>query len=394
MSDPATPGQQTSGADPDGTTPSAVWREEMRTRAKELEDLTSWTHAQPDRNEPAGDMCEKVLDSLGLAQQAADPADKRWVRRWVFTGAAYERTLSTLDAAEVHLLRLAPTRVLAGALPSIQAHVRRYLAKDDPRRLAVDEIVSHHEARLAQEREARLGHGRGHVRRNGRPEEFGPEQREVLLNAQHAANAQRLRDLMRLRQFRNVLLGGSFVFLVIAVALGAIGFISPTTMPLCFAPEANGQTTIVCPRAETVVDTSNASADLDPEVENTVTGGDIALVELLGLLGAALTGAAALRNLRGTTTPYGVSVSLALFKLPTGAVTAVVGLLLMRADFVPGLSALDTSAQILGWAVVFGAAQQLVTRFADSKAAGLLESVQGQGAGGDRLRTSGPAVRA
>jgi hypothetical protein len=392
MSDPANPVQQPSGAATNGKKPSAVWREEMRTRATELEDLTSWTLAQPDRYKPAGDMSKKVLGNLDVALQAADPADKRWIRRWVFTGAAYERTLSSLDAAEVHLLRLAPTRVLAGALPSIQAHVRRYLAKDDPRRLAVDQIIGHHEALLAQEREAQLGHGRGPVRRNGRPEEFGQEQREVLLNAQHAANAQRLRDLMRLRQFRNVLLGGSFVFLVIAVALGAIGFISPTTMPLCFAPEANGQTTIVCPRAETVVNSPDASTDLDPQIGSTVTGGDIALVELLGLLGAALTGAASLRNLRGTTTPYGVSVSLALFKLPTGAVTAVVGLLLMRADFVPGLSALDTSAQILGWAVVFGAAQQLVTRFADSKAAGLLENVQGQGAGGDRpLKRAQPA---
>jgi phytoene dehydrogenase-like protein len=63
---------------------------------------------------------------------------------------------------------------------------------------------------------------------------------------------------------------------------------------------------------------------------------------------------------------------------------AVVGLLLMRADFVPGLSALDSSAQILGWAVVFGIAQQLVTRFADSQAAGLLENVGGRGAAGDR----------
>ena len=65
-------------------------------------------------------------------------------------------------------------------------------------------------------------------------------------------------------------------------------------------------------------------------------------------------------------------------------VHAVVGLLLMRADFVPGLSALDSSAQILGWAVVFGIAQQLVTRFADSQAAGLLENVGGRGAAGDR----------
>ena len=75
---------------------------------------------------------------------------------------------------------------------------------------------------------------------------------------------------------------------------------------------------------------------------------------------------------------------MAVFKLPTGAVTAVIGLLLMRADFVPGLSALDSPAQILGWAVVFGIAQQLVTRFADVQASTMLESVGGRGAAGDR----------
>jgi hypothetical protein len=356
-----------------GARRSAVWREEMRTRARELSALSSWTEVQPDRYQPAGPMPDSIKRALDLATEGADPASERWTTRYVFTGASYERTLSSLDAAEVHLLRLVPTQVLAGALPSIQAHVSRYLAKDDPRRLAVDEIVQH---RAAPAPPAPPGDGRSTA--------LEQEQRDILLNAQHAANAQRLRDLMRLRQFRNVLLGGFLVFTGIAIVLGVIGSVSPTTIPLCFAPETDGNTTIVCPSGETFVGQVNPGFDHDPAIARTVTGGDIWLVELLGLLGAALTGAAALRNLKGTTTPYWVSVTLALFKLPTGAVTAVVGLLLMRADFVPGLSALDTSAQILGWAVVFGIAQQLVTRFADSKAAGLLESVQGQGAGGDR----------
>jgi hypothetical protein len=367
---------------------SAVWREEMRTRAKELSALSAWTEAQPDRYEPAGLMPDWITLALEEAREGADPTTERWTTRHVFTGASYERTLSSLDAAEVHLLRLVPSQVLAGALPSIQAHVSRYLAKDDPRRLAVDEIVQHHAAPAPDQR----GHEPEAPPGNGRPAVLGQEQRDILLNAQHAANAQRLRDLMRLRQFRNVLLGGFLVFMGIAIVLGVIGSVSPTTIPLCFAPETDGNTTIVCPSGETFVGQVNPAFDLDPVTARTVTGGDIWLVELLGLLGAALTGAAAIRHLKGTTTPYWVSVTLALFKLPTGAVTAVVGLLLMRADFVPGLSALDTSAQILGWAVVFGIAQQLVTRFADSKAAGLLESVQGQGAGGERpLKRDQPA---
>ena len=348
----------------------------MKTRAKELSALSAWTEAQPDRYEPAGPMPHLIKEALDEATKGADPARERLTTRYVFTGASYERTLSSLDAAEVHLLRLVPLQVLAGALPSIQAHVSRYLAKDDPRRLAVDEIVQHRAAPAPAAPPAPPG--------NGRSTALEQEQRDILLNAQHAANAQRLRDLMRLRQFRNVLLGGFLVFMGIAIVLGVIGSVSPTTIPLCFAPETDGNTTIVCPSGETFVGQVNPGFDHDPAIAKTVAGGDIWLVELLGLLGAALTGAAALRNLKGTTTPYFVSVTLALFKLPTGAVTAVVGLLLMRADFVPGLSALDTSAQILGWAVVFGIAQQLVTRFADSKAAGLLESVQGQGAGGER----------
>jgi hypothetical protein len=48
---------------------------------------------------------------------------------------------------------------------------------------------------------------------------------------------------------------------------------------------------------------------------------------------------------------------------------------------VPGLSALDTSAQILAWALVFGYAQQLFTRLVDQQAHTVLQTVRG---GGDR----------
>ena len=64
-------------------------------------------------------------------------------------------------------------------------------------------------------------------------------------------------------------------------------------------------------------------------------------------------------------------------KLPTGALTAVLGLLLMRGNFLPGLSNLDTSAQIIAWAIVFGAAQQLVTGLVDRRAQDVLSQVAG-----------------
>jgi tetrahydromethanopterin S-methyltransferase subunit C len=104
---------------------------------------------------------------------------------------------------------------------------------------------------------------------------------------------------------------------------------------------------------------------------------DLMLVELIGLAAAAVAAAAAIRKIRGSSERYGVPLALAALKLPTGAVTAFLGLLLMRGQFVPGLSALDTSAQILAWALVFGYAQQLFTRLVDQQGQTVLDSVRG-----------------
>ena len=209
-------------------------------------------------------------------------------------------------------------------------------------------------------------------------------------------------------------------------------------MPLCFAPEENDLTKIVCPTQEsdpfrqrdapsaegltstadttpativgtqpdepatedtetgttppdepatqdTATDTAppddtttnNGVRDIDEVLTETVGRGNIALVELIGVTAAALAAANAIRRVRGSSEPYGVPIALALLKLPTGAVTAFLGLLLMRGGFVPGLSALDTSAQILAWAIIFGYAQQLFTRLVDEKAHSVLEAVRG-----------------
>ena len=68
-------------------------------------------------------------------------------------------------------------------------------------------------------------------------------------------------------------------------------------------------------------------------------------------------------------------LSAALLKFPTGALTAFVGVLLIRGAFIPGLSDLDSSPQIVAWAVIFGASQHLVTRFVDARARETLADV-------------------
>lgn len=119
-----------------------------------------------------------------------------------------------------------------------------------------------------------------------------------------------------------------------------------------------------------------AMRDIDDLVKETANRTDLLIVELMGLIAAAMAAAAAIRGIRGSSEPYGLPVALALLKLPTGAITAFLGILLMRGQFLPGLSALDTSAQILAWAIVFGYAQQLFTRLVDQQAHTVLDNVR------------------
>jgi hypothetical protein len=99
-------------------------------------------------------------------------------------------------------------------------------------------------------------------------------------------------------------------------------------------------------------------------------------VELVGLTAAAVVATTRIRNIRGSSEAPDLPVLLALLKLPMGAITALLGLLLVRGQFIPGLSALDTPAQILSWALVFGFAQQLFTRMVDQQGQTVLNSVR------------------
>ena len=140
----------------------------------------------------------------------------------------------------------------------------------------------------------------------------------------------------------------------------SLGLLSSSGVPLPIA----GALTLTTP---------NCKKPVDDNIKNTATPHDLLVVELVGLTAAAVSTAAAIRRVKGSSDRFFLPVALASLKLPTGAMTAFLGLLLMRGQFVPGLTALDTSAQILAWALVFGYAQQLFTRFVDQQGQSILE---------------------
>ena len=171
--------------------------------------------------------------------------------------------------------------------------------------------------------------------------------------------------------------------LLLAIGLIVLGIVHPTAVPLCFAPQEGDEVTIVCPTEQSgPIDAARddgtvTATEINLKTDQTVSRVDIATVAIVGSAAAGVATATAIRRMRGSSEPYGVPIALAVLKLPTGAVTAVLGLVLMRGGFVPGLSALDTSAQILAWAAIFGYAQQLFTRLVDQQAHNVLDSVRG-----------------
>jgi hypothetical protein len=362
---------------------TASWREQALARAAEYRFLARWllSHASEKERE-ALEAIERHLDAAERAaaghdkrpgdrsDKDAEPALGRWGRIKAFVGgAAVERANSQLDAVETDLLRLAPEPYLRGQIPNLLAHINAHLLPTDPRRQEVERIA---------------------VAVRGRPhsQPLPALERDQLLGSTRAASLEARHEIRRVRSFRNVLLVTALILALGAGGLTWLGASSPDRVPLCFAPD---NAMVVCPTAATTVEASGTQAggepsggeNISPEqkahidevVRETAQPWDIPIVEIIGVLAAGLAAAFALRSIQGTSTPYSLPVAAAVLKLPTGALTAVLGLLLMRGGFIPGLSALDSSAQILAWAIVFGYAQQLLTRFVDQQANTVLAQV-------------------
>lgn len=320
------------------------WREAVISEAGILETRAAWL--KPERDETRESL---LADAIGEHCAAAREAACTPPRKGALSGSYVERATGNLDAAELDLLRLVPKPdELRGLLSGYTAIVQQYLDRRDPRRQALEGLAKRPERTSLTEGD-----------------------RETLLTAVGAARTVARKEERRLRSFRNVLFVAALLLTLAALTVGIVASVAPDKVSLCFTPTRGAQRDVVCPTGTTAVN----GRDLDTVTAATVSSWDVPLVEVVGLIAAAVAAAVALRRVRGTSTPYSLPVALALLKLPTGALTAVLGLLLMRGQFVPGLSALDSSAQILAWAVVFGYAQQAFTRLVDEKAQDVLDDM-------------------
>ena len=306
------------------------------------------------------DAVENLL-ALATAATCGERPKYRRVLSW-WTGNCVEAAFRNIHNAEATLAALYDNEQARAEIPEAVRRALESLSPNDPMRSVARKL------------------------RNSREKGDAVALADLskLIEAGHAA-ADRQRS--RLRTFRNVLISGIFVTTLLLLTLIVLVSWRPSLVPLCFVqnppPPDPNLPNIACP--------VKAVRELD--LTNPHTGSsrfDFLIVALLGLMGGALSASLFLRDLYSNSTPYNVTVPLALLKLPAGAMTALTGIILLAGEFVPGFSAIDKPAQILAYAVVFGFAQQLFTQFVDQRAQKLVDSVTTKTAGASNAGRNRP----
>jgi hypothetical protein len=291
--------------------PHSVWREQARSRLADLRVQLDELDAGPKSDTQCGD-ARRQLDE---AMQIIDAAPRL---RSMWTGIDVQATWFRIHAVDAAVIRFAKPQVVRAKLPGIVADGAELLGVDHPRVVTLRELATQ--------------------------PEWDCHARETITHSVKAVYDASDSENMRLRSFRNLLLGGALALAVIAVGVAAVDFASHTKWGWSAA----------------------------------MTKGDepnILVIELLGLVSASLVGAVALRRMQGTSTAYGIPMATMLFKLPAGALTAVAGVLMIKAG-VTGPALTGTSgAHAMGYALLLGASQQGITGLVDRQAQKVLNGI-------------------
>lgn len=291
-------------------------------------------------------VAEGVQGLINRAQSAAartDPVPSRIINWWrgVLVDAAYRN----LHGARALLVDLYTEADIDAEIPGAVGRAHSTLDHSDPRAVTQEQL-----------RGLPLERRRAWLRRLI---EDGYE----AIDLKHA----------QLRSFRNNVLKMVLVVMILVTTTIVFSSVYPTAMPLCF-PRQGSDAAATAAQQLNCPTRSNAAGP---------TGGDVLVVALVGLLGGAFAASIAIRNTRGTSTPYDVPAALAWLKIPLGAFTAILGIIAIHGGFVPGLSALDNQEQILAYALLLGTGQQLFTGVLDRRAQALLNGIPSKEAQAD-----------
>lgn len=281
---------------------------------------------------------EDITSLLNAVDKSLKNAKAAALYPRVLSGIAAERAREQIDAARLLLFECADEDELPALGREALALARQHLGADDPRRTELEATLH-----------------------PNRPIDLTERHRDIAISAMRAALASAGTEQYQARSFRLVLRATFWMLFTTAVALAVFGALRPKVLQVCFhRDETVTHPIFICAGSEHV---PNAY--------------DVLVVELIGTAAAALTASFVLRNLDGTATAYSIPFALALVKLPSGAISAIIGVIFLGAGMIPGISRVLTREEVFAWAAIFGAGQQIVTRLLDAKGREVLDNIRG-----------------
>lgn len=303
---------------------------------------------------------ESARNELKRAREALGEGGGFSRLRYWWTGSDQEQAWLAVHAAEVHLTLAEPEDAVRAELPALEAKIRAHFRKSDPAATAWIEALKK-------------------AREPATPPT--PVDRYLVREVKESLFTLSDGDHARIRSFRNIL-----VLAAALVALATLVMALPATsdwIPLCQPAEAstsangtNGDESSATPNEESSGETEEEDEDDGAHGENQQDDCLLDRVwqaELLGALGGLAAALAGIRRLRGFRNPYNLPLVQALLKIPSGALTGLLGVVLMQGGIV--FLEPQSGGALVAYAVIFGAAQDVVTRLIDRQAGEIAKTV-------------------
>ncbi len=238
----------------------------------------------------------------------------RWLRRWA-SGSDVETAWGAIHRAEAALQMILSVETIKARLPDLRAGISSTLAGDG-RSDEYTRALEHVEKRA--------------------PAEIGDEQRECVRVIKSAIDATSDAAYSNIRNYRNWLL---MISTIVAAGLITVAVVHSRNSEFLYIPEAH-------------------SAGKQ--------GADVAQIESAGAVGGLLMALFALIRLTVYSGPVALPLWQALVRVPAGAAAALVGAILLQSGLFTSIVP-QTRTELLGYAVLFGAAPEILLRFLDNK---------------------------
>ena len=305
-----------------------AWEEDALTRIASMTRRATLVHETTERDERTADaLARSIGQHLEAAREAAEGRTGVGARA---TGADVARVNTNLRAAEEALLELASRAQLRGELPYVQARLAENLPREHPQRRAAEAVIG---------------------QRGG---ELDERERTIVVSAFREANAEAGRKLARVRSFRNLIVVATVVLALAAAGLALVGASDPKLLPICFEPGksqvcATGNT----PQSADIAILESSARSVPPSPPSPGCG------------------ASAARRCRSRARRAGPAQA-----PDRGAVRRA------RAAADPGAGragadrARPLSGQIIAWAILLGAGQQVFMRLIDQQGGQVLDDAR------------------